>query len=157
MSVLSLEQVLERGEILPIGSLHGRRHDRRGEACKAGWRSAVTEGHMRPLIGKVAPRIGCFHRKRTFRRGHDQPLVRMKIGHFIGIRKCATQEACDEGEAGPDGEWLFGLPADAINVCVPLRSMIRIGSVVGYHVTWSGDVDGSRDVDWFHEFTKIFC
>ena len=32
--------------------------------------------------------------------------------------------------------------------------MIRVGGIGSYDLTRSGDVDGGRNVDRFHEFTK---
>jgi hypothetical protein len=41
---ISFEQGLEQCKVLPIGSLHGCRHEGRGKTCETGWSSAVTKG-----------------------------------------------------------------------------------------------------------------
>ena len=151
---LAFQQGLERGQILPICPAHGYRHHWRGDACEAGRGSPVAEGHMGPLIRKVAPCVGRLHWERPFGRSHDQPLIRDEVDHLVGVRESAAQEARDKCEAGTDVQWLLGLSRDTLDVGVPVRSVIRIGGISSYHLTWSGDIDGGRNVDWRHEFTK---
>ena len=77
---------------------------------------------MCPLARKVAPGVGRLHRERAFGGGHDQSLMRNEIGHLVGVGERAAQESRDEGEACADGQWLLGLPGDAVNVGVPVRA-----------------------------------
>ena len=76
---------------------------------------------MCPLAGKVAPGVGRLHRERAFGVAMTS-RSRDEIGHFVGVGERAAQESCDEGEACADGQWLLGLPCDAVNVGVPVRA-----------------------------------
>jgi hypothetical protein len=109
---------------------------------------------MGPMIRKVAPGIGRLHPERPFCRGHDQPFTGDEIDHLVGIGECAAQQARDKCEAGTDLQWPLGMPSDTLDVGVPVWSMIRVGSLCRDHLTWSGDVDGCRNVDPLHEFSK---
>src|SRR4029450_6801947 len=106
---------------------------------------------MGPMIRKVAPGVGRLHLERPSCRGHDQPFIWDEIDHFVGIGECAAQKARDKCEAGTDLQWPLGLPSDPLNVGVPVLSMIRVGSICSDDLTWSGDVDGCRNVNTLHE------
>src|SRR5215212_3296436 len=99
------------------------------------------------VAGKVDPGIGRLHRKRTFGRGHDEPLVRHELDYFVGVTERPTQETGDKVETGANGQRLVGLPRDALDIGVPVRGAVGISDIGSDLMAWSADVDHGADVD----------
>src|SRR5262245_13884507 len=98
----ALQYLLEKREILSIGTPHGGRHEGRDPGGEPGWRAAIAKGHPRAVISHRLPRVRGLHREGTVGRPHDQTRARIQLGNLVRVRHSPPQEMGDEGDPGTD-------------------------------------------------------